>query len=81
MIFIARNYKSKIVGIISANSEGAVRAYYQGKGLDYDTLTEFKIEEDRENEKMGYVTPILETEEVYPNNINRDYKEKLLLVK
>jgi hypothetical protein len=69
MIFIAKNHKGKVVGIVSAADEKAVRAYYQGKGLNYDTLREFKIEEDRENEKMGFVTPILETREV--NNFNR----------
>jgi hypothetical protein len=64
MIFIARNYKEKIIGIVSAADEKAVRAYYQGKGLKYNTLTPFDIEEDRENERMGFVTPILTTDEV-----------------
>lgn len=66
MIFIARNYNGKIISIVSAKSEEAVRAYYQGSGLKYDSIKEFKIEEDRENEKMGFVTPILETKILRP---------------
>lgn len=61
MIYIARNFKGKIVGIVSAKTEDSVKAYYQGKGLVYNTLEPFNLSEDRENEKMGFVTPILET--------------------
>lgn len=68
MIFIAKNFSNKIIGIVSAPNKQAVMAYYQGKGLQYNTLTEFDINEDRENEKMGYVTPILTTKEVATNN-------------
>ena len=65
MIYIARNFQGKVVGIVSARNEKAVRAYYQGTKLRFNTITPFDIDEDRENEKMGYVTPILETKETY----------------
>lgn len=64
MIFISKDYKGQIVGIVSASDIKSVNAFYQGLG-DMPHITEpFSIEQDRENEEMGYVTPILKTIEV-----------------
>lgn len=63
MIFIAKNYNGEIINISSAVDEKSYNAYCQGKGLKVDSIQIFDIVEDRQNEKMGYVTPILLTKE------------------
>jgi len=62
MIFISKNHKGEIISIVSAADIKSVNAYNQGQGFDVNTVTEFSMEEDRENESMGYVTPILKTQ-------------------
>ncbi len=78
MIFISRNYKGKVIGIVSARTEDSVRAYYQGRGIHPHIIETFSFTEDRENEKQGYVTPILETREV--DRFNLSDREKILIV-
>ena len=64
MIFISNDHNGQIVGIVSAADIKSVNAYYQGVG-DMPHVTEpYSIEEDKENEKMGYITPILKTMEI-----------------
>lgn len=75
MIFIAKNYKGKVIGIVSAKSVESANAYWQGKGVTPHKVTEFDLSEDRENENMGYVTPIVTTkeEELYVHNAFRTF--------
>jgi hypothetical protein len=76
MIFIARNFNGEIVGIVSAKDKKSVIAYYQGTELRFNTLDSFDISEDRENEEMGYVTPILKTKIVKTFGGGMRYGEK-----
>lgn len=64
MIFIGRNFDGKIISIISAKTEESANAYWQGKDIIPYSIDTFDMNEDRENEKMGYVTPILTTIEL-----------------
>ncbi len=74
MIFISKDYKGQIIGIVSASDIKSVNAYYQGLG-DHPHITEpFNIEEDRENEQEGYVTPILKTTEFDPHHYAQTHK-------
>lgn len=61
MIFIGKNHNGQIISIVSAKSLEAARAYWQGKDILPHTETQFDTDEQRENEQMGYVTPILVT--------------------
>lgn len=61
MIFISKNHRGEIISIVSATDIKQVNAYNQGNGLDVDTVTPLDPDEIRENEEMGYVTPILKT--------------------
>lgn len=62
MIFINYNYDGLIQSIVSAKNESAAMAYWQGKGILPHTHTTFDTSEKRENEELGFVTPILNTE-------------------
>jgi hypothetical protein len=62
MIFISKNHKGEIISIVSAADIKSVNAYNQGNGIDVNSVTEFDPDEIRENEEMGYVTPILKTQ-------------------
>lgn len=64
MIFIARDYKSRVISIISAKNQDSANAYWQGKGINPHTEETFDLASDRENEAKGWITPILETKEL-----------------
>lgn len=70
MIYILKNYKGLVLSILSAKNEESVRAYAQGKGIQYDTIRAFDMSEDRENEQLGFVTPILNTKEFHDSYNN-----------
>lgn len=78
MIFIAKNHGGKVIGIVSAKNKESVMAYYQGQGLNYNTIESFDIAEDRGNEQMGYVTPILKTQEIQIDGFT--HKGKAIIV-
>lgn len=63
MIFIAKKYDGTIIGIVSAKHRESVNAYFQGKGLIPYKIETFNLAEDRENEQLGFITPILSTRE------------------
>lgn len=61
MIFIGYDHHDRIISIVSAESEKSANAYWQGLNwLPYRTEC-FDLEKDRENERLGFVTPILKT--------------------
>lgn len=61
MIYIGLDYEGRPMSIVSAADGKSAHAYWQGKGtLPHKTVT-FDMNKDRENEQMGYVTPILTT--------------------
>jgi hypothetical protein len=64
MIYIARDHKGEILGIVSAEDIRAANAYWQGSGETPHTVDSFDLSQDRENENSGYVTPILKTVEI-----------------
>jgi hypothetical protein len=61
MIFIAKDYKGRIISIISAKTKESANAYWQGKSVAVHSEEIWDIEKVRENEESGFVTPILET--------------------
>ncbi len=74
MIFISKDRNGQIIGIVSASDIKSVNAFYQGIG-DMPHITEqFSIEQERENEKIGYVTPILKTIEIDIHRYAHDNK-------
>lgn len=74
MIYIAKDHNGQIIGIVSADNEKSVNAYFQGKDDLFNTLEKFDLSKDRENEKMGYVTPILKTMEVDVHRLAHETK-------
>jgi hypothetical protein len=70
MIFISRNPQSLITSIVSAKDINSARAYWQGAKINHFMEETFSLEEDRENENFGYVTPILKTKETSVGNIS-----------
>lgn len=79
MIFIGYNYDGYPISIISAKSQESANAYWQGKDqLPYSSKS-FDINEDRENENEGYVTPLLKTKEV-DAYLYRNNSGKLLMI-
>lgn len=79
MIFIGKNYDGKVISIISAQDERSANAYWQGKDIFPHSITRFDMNEERENEQAGFVTPLLETKEVDAYHF-RNSDKKLLLV-
>jgi len=77
MIFISKDHKGQIIGIVSAADIKSVNAFYQGMGDMPHSTEEFSIDEDRENEKNGYVTPILKTIEYDPYKYGTRSGEKI----
>lgn len=75
MIFISRDHNGQIIGIVSASDIKSVNAFYQGLGDVPNSTEEFSIDEDRENEKIGYVTPILKTMEIDVHNYSHTHKQ------
>ncbi len=74
MIFISKDHNGQIMGIVSAADIKSVNAFYQGQeDLPY-TTEEFPINRDSDNEKMGYVTPILKTTEIDVHNYCHNHK-------
>ena len=81
MLYIAKNYSGQIISIISAKSKELANAYWQGKGIIPHTESTFDLSEDRENEKDGFVTPILKTREVeLKDNWNLSNSKKYIVV-
>jgi len=80
MIYIGYNYEGYPVSIISAKTKESANAYWQGKGITPHSTKELDLSEDRENEDMGYVTPLLVTEEVDSYEIRDLSSRKLLMV-
>ena len=78
MIFIGYNHDSTVISIISCKTKETANAYWQGKGIYPHTIKEFDINEKRENEEQGYVTPILNTIEV--DGYSLKDKKKVLIV-
>lgn len=72
MIFIGKDHNNTVISIVSAKQKESANAYWQGKGIMPHSIEEFDLSEDRENEEMGYVTPILNTkkETFYHNGRN-----------
>lgn len=81
MILIAKNYKGEVISIISAESVKSANAYWQGKHITPHIVDQWDMEKVRENEQEGYVTPILETQELDLKSWTmHDYK-KFIIVK
>lgn len=80
MIFIAKNHNLIPIGIISAKSKELANAYFQGKEIYPYQITEFDMNQDRENEKMGFVTPILATREVDSRELLDDKGREYIVV-
>jgi len=80
MIFIAKDYKGRIISIISANTKESANAYWQGKGVKVHDEEIWDIEKERKNELEGFVTPILETKEKELKNWqNLDYTKYIII--
>lgn len=80
MIFIAKDYEGRIISIISAKSNESANAYWQGKNITPFTEEMWDIKKERENEEMGFVTPILETRtEDLKNWKMQDYKKYVIV--
>lgn len=70
MIFIGYNERGFVTSIISAKTEESANAYLQGKGLLPHRTEKFDQKKERENEEMGFVTPLLLTEKKKIDLIN-----------
>lgn len=80
MIYIAKNGKGLPVGIISCKNKDQAIAYWQGMNLNYDSIKEFSTEEEHENEKLGFVTPLLKTKVSSFRREDSFYKADILKV-
>jgi hypothetical protein len=80
MIYIAKNHSGKIISIISAKSQELANAYWQGNGIIPFTESTFDLSEDRENEKNGYITPILKTKEIELKDWNAISPKKYIII-
>lgn len=64
MIYIARDYNDTVISIVSSKTIESAYAYWQGKDILPNSVSEFNMTDERENEKVGFVSPILNTREV-----------------
>lgn len=82
MIFIGYNHENYIISIISCKNKENANAYWQGRDISPHIVKEFDLSEDKENEKLGFVTPLLCTKEVeaYEFNNMRGRDRKFILV-
>lgn len=62
MIYIGFNYEGLPISIISCKNKEIANAYWQGLNQHPHSIKEFDLDRDRENEKQGFITPILKTE-------------------
>jgi hypothetical protein len=75
MIIIGYDRNGLPMSIVSAKSVENAHAYWQGTGEIPDSTKIFDITEDRENEKLGFVTPFLKTKINIINKYGTYYKE------
>lgn len=78
MIYILKDYKGRIVAILGASSEQHVNAYTQGKDIEYHSCTAIDPSVINDNEKVGYITPILIANKVKGYNLDTS-KEYLVI--
>lgn len=80
-IFIGYDFNGKVISVISAKDENSANAYWQGTGdLPY-SQKRFDVDEQRENEKMGFVTPIVKTQEIEVKDNNSFGYKKVRIIK
>ncbi len=80
MIYIGKNHDGKVISIISAKSQESANAYWQGKNCIPHSIQEFGLFEDRENESIGYVTPLLTTKEITKGEIGNSFAKIIVVV-
>lgn len=81
MIFIGYNYDGYPISIISAKSEESANAYWQGKDCLPHSTRQFDVSEDRDNEKLGFVSPLLETHKASLSKFGQTPRDFLLVSK
>ena len=80
-IFIGYDYDGNVISVISAKSEENANAYWQGLNCLPHHSKRFDTDEQRENEKLGFVTPIVKTKEIEVRSDSYNLKMVRIIVK
>lgn len=80
-IFIGYDYDGKVISVISAKDESSANAYWQGTGDLPHSQKRFDTDEQRENEQLGFVTPIVKTKEIEVKDVNSFKLRKVRVIK
>lgn len=79
-LYVGKDYNGRIITIVIASSIESARAYWQGKGIIPYSEQEITLEEEQENEKLGFVTPLLTTKEVKLSSLSYEARREGALI-